>query len=63
MAIQITTELLGDHPKLNDISINGHELSTSWLRDGDGLIGFGEWRTTSVFGPNLPSAVRLKKVD
>ena len=58
MAIQITTELLGDHPKLNDISINGHELSTSWLRDGDGLIGFGEWRTTSVFGPNRFSDAR-----
>jgi menaquinone-specific isochorismate synthase len=52
MAIQITTELLGDHPKLNEISINGHDLSTSWLRDGDGFIGFGEWRSTSVFGPN-----------
>ena len=58
MAIQITTELLGDHPKLNDISVNGHELSTSWLRDGDGLIGFGEWRTTSVFGPNRFSDAR-----
>ena len=58
MAIQITTELLGDHPKLNDISINGHELSTSWLRDGDGLIGFGEWRTTSVFGANRFSDAR-----
>ena len=58
MAIQITTELLGDHPKLNEISINGHDLSTSWLRDGDGLIGFGEWRSTSVFGPNRFSDAR-----
>lgn len=52
MAILITTELLGEHPKLNEITINGRELSTSWLRGGDGLIGFGEWRSTSVFGAN-----------
>jgi menaquinone-specific isochorismate synthase len=42
----ITTELLGAHPAL-ELAATELELTTSWIRGGDGLIGFGEWRSTS----------------
>jgi menaquinone-specific isochorismate synthase len=51
----ITTELLGEHPQLHLIEIEGiegAEISASWIRSGDGLIGFGEWKSTSVSGEN-----------
>ena len=47
----ITTELLGEHPALHKINTEDN-LSTSWIRSGEGFIGFGEWRSTSVSGPN-----------
>jgi len=47
----ITTELLGEHPALELIATE-LELSASWIRGGDGLIGFGEWKSTSVKGKN-----------
>jgi menaquinone-specific isochorismate synthase len=47
----ITTELLGEHPAL-DLIATESELSASWIRGGDGLIGFGEWKSTSVKGKN-----------
>ena len=51
MPTNITTELLGEHPALESIATN-LDLTTSWLRGGDGLIGFGEWKSTSVKGKN-----------
>jgi menaquinone-specific isochorismate synthase len=51
MSEVITTELLGDHPELHKI-VTAENLSTSWIRGGEGFVGFGEWRTTSVKGPN-----------
>jgi len=47
----ITTELLGEHAALSQLSA-ASELSTSWFRMGDGLVGFGEWRSTTVSGPD-----------
>jgi menaquinone-specific isochorismate synthase len=47
----ITTELLGEHPALELIATE-LELSASWIRGSDGLIGFGEWKSTSVKGKN-----------
>jgi menaquinone-specific isochorismate synthase len=47
----ITTELLGEHPALESIATD-LELTASWIRGGDGLIGFGEWKSTSVKGKN-----------
>lgn len=44
MPTNITTELLGEHPAL-ELAATELELTTSWIRGGDGLIGFGEWRT------------------
>jgi menaquinone-specific isochorismate synthase len=49
--INITTEILGDHPPLDLISTD-LELSATWIRGGEGLIGFGEWKSTSVKGKN-----------
>ena len=51
----ITTELLGDHPLLSSISTSA-ELSTAWIRSGDGLVGFGEYKKFEVVG-----ADRFKK--
>ena len=51
----ITTELLGDHPLLSSISTSA-ELSTAWIRSGDGLVGFGEYKKLEVVG-----ADRFKK--
>lgn len=53
----ITTELLGEHPQLNLIAMD-REISTSWIRGGEGLIGFGIWRKTSVKGNNRFSDAR-----
>ena len=51
MAIKITTELLGDHPALSSVDF-GKEFSTSWIRGGDGFVGFGIWKSTTVSGAN-----------
>ena len=54
MPTNITTELLGAHPALDSLELvaTDLELSTSWIRGGEGLIGFGEWKSTSVKGKN-----------
>ena len=51
MPTNITTEHLGEHPPLDLISTD-LEVTSSWIRGGDGLIGFGEWKSTSVKGNN-----------
>ena len=51
MATTITTEILGDHPALSSVACN-EEFTTSWIRGGDGLIGFGIWKSTTVKGPH-----------
>lgn len=45
----ITTELLGEHPLLSSISTSA-ELSAAWIRSGDGLVGFGEYKKIEVTG-------------
>ncbi len=45
----ITTELLGDHPLLSSISTSA-QLSTAWIRSGDGLVGFGIYKKYEVTG-------------
>ncbi len=47
----LTTELLGEHSPLSQITTEC-EISASWIRGGDGLIGFGEWKSTTVTGPD-----------
>jgi len=52
MHTSITTELLGEHPALLDISIPEiqDDALTSWVRGGDGLIGFGIYKSHVVKG-------------
>ena len=49
MSETITTELLGDHPLLSSISTSA-QLSTAWIRSGDGLVGFGIYKKYEVTG-------------
>jgi len=53
----VTTELLGEHPALSHIDV-GMEITASWIRGGDGLIGFGVHARTSVSGKNRFSDAR-----
>ena len=54
MHLSITTELLGEHPPLLDIAIPGidDQEITSWVRGGDGLVGFGIHKRHTVYGPD-----------
>ena len=55
MHISITTELLGEHPALLDIAIpelGENQNLTSWVRGGDGLVGFGVYKQRVVTGSN-----------
>jgi len=51
LSTPLTTELLGEHSPLSQITTD-REISASWIRGGDGLIGFGEWKSTTVTGPD-----------
>lgn len=53
MHLSITTELLGEHPPLLDISIpelGQDQEITSWVRGGDGLVGIGVYKRHAVSG-------------
>ena len=55
MHISITTELLGEHPQLLDITapeLGVNPTFTSWVRGGDGLIGLGVYKRHVVTGSN-----------
>ena len=54
MGTQLRIELLGEHPELLDIAIADikDEQMTSWVRGGDGVIGFGVYKSHIVKGPN-----------
>lgn len=43
MAVLITTEVLGEISVLTSVE-NQSELTTAWIRSGDGLVGFGEYK-------------------
>ena len=49
MAISITTEILGEVPHLSHLATD-RELTTSWIRGGDGLIGFGSYAKRTISG-------------
>ena len=49
MAVRITTELLGDHPRLSEIA-SDLPISASWIRGSDGFIAFGNYKTHIVKG-------------
>ena len=49
MSVLITTEILGNHPLLTSVNTN-LDLVTAWVRSGDGLVGFGEYKRFEVKG-------------
>jgi len=49
MSTRVTTEILGELPTLSAITTDS-ELKASWIRGGDGLIGFGTYARKEVTG-------------
>jgi menaquinone-specific isochorismate synthase len=49
MSVLITTEILGNHPLLTSVNTN-LDLVTAWVRSGDGLVGFGEYKRFEIKG-------------
>ena len=55
MHVSITTELLGEHPPLLDITIpelGEDQEITGWVRGGDGIVGVGVHKRHVVTGPD-----------
>jgi menaquinone-specific isochorismate synthase len=50
VSTRITTEILGELPHLSQIATSS-PLTTSWVRGGEGLIGFGKYKSKMVSGP------------
>lgn len=48
--MQVTTEILGSHPRLSQ-AILDCDISTSWIRGEEGLIGFGIYKEATFTGP------------
>jgi menaquinone-specific isochorismate synthase len=51
MSVLITTEILGEHPVLTSVNTK-LDLVNAWVRSGDGLVGFGEYKKFEVMGEN-----------
>ena len=51
MSVLITTEILGEHPVLTSVNTK-LDLVNAWVRSGDGLVGFGEYKKFAVKGEN-----------
>ena len=51
MSVLITTEILGEHPLLTTVSTK-LDLVNAWVRSGDGLVGFGEYKKIELKGEN-----------
>ena len=51
MSTRITTEILGEHPDLSAIRTD-LDLTASWIRGGEGLIGFGSYARKILTGPD-----------
>lgn len=49
MSVLITTELLGENSVLTSVE-SQLDLTAAWIRSGDGLIGFGEYRKIEISG-------------
>ena len=49
MSVLITTEILGEHPVLTSVNTK-LDLVNAWVRSGDGLVGFGEYKKFEVKG-------------
>lgn len=53
----VTTARLGEHPPLLELLPDSAPLT--WVRGGDGLVGWGEYAKTVVSGPNRFSDARI----
>jgi menaquinone-specific isochorismate synthase len=51
MSVLITTEILGEHPVLTSVNTK-LDLVNAWVRSGDGLVGFGEYKKFEVKSEN-----------
>ncbi len=51
MSVLITTEILGEHPVLTSVNTK-LDLVNAWVRSGDGLVGFGEYKKFEVKDEN-----------
>ena len=49
MPISITTEVLGDHPRLSEINC-GLPLTASWIKNSEGFVAFGIYKSHEVRG-------------
>lgn len=49
MSALITTEILGEHPSLTSIATE-FDVSTTWIRGGEGLVGFGVYKKYEFSG-------------
>jgi menaquinone-specific isochorismate synthase len=49
MSVLITTEMLGEHPTLSSMNTD-LDLTSAWIRSGDGLVGFGEYKKFILTG-------------
>jgi menaquinone-specific isochorismate synthase len=49
MSVLITTEILGENSVLTSVE-SELDLSAAWIRSGDGLIGFGEYKKIEISG-------------
>ena len=55
--IPVTTVRLGEHLPLLELLPDSEPLS--WVRGGDGLVGWGNYATTTVSGPNRFTDARI----
>lgn len=58
MSVLITTEILGEHPTLSAMNTD-LDLTSAWIRSGDGLVGFGEYKKFIVTGEDRFDQARV----
>lgn len=58
MSVLITTEILGEHPTLSAMNTD-LDLTSAWIRSGDGLVGFGEYKKIIVTGEDRFDQARV----
>jgi menaquinone-specific isochorismate synthase len=58
MSVLITTELIGEHPALSSIDTN-FNLISAWIRNGDGFVGFGEYKKFIIRGEDRFDQARI----
>ena len=58
MSVLITTEMLGEHPTLSSMNTD-LDLTSAWIRSGDGLVGFGEYKKFIVTGEDRFDRARV----